>query len=133
METIGEKVAYLKGLCEGLEISDDKEGKIIKGILDVLADISIAIEDIEDDVFELNELTDELDEDLGTLEEDFYGEECSCCDCDCDCDEDDEFYEIICDKCGESIYLEDSEIFEDGVICPECGEKIDVDFDDAEE
>ena len=132
METIGEKVAYLKGLCEGLNISDDKEGKIIKGILDVLEDISLAIEDIEDDAFELNELVDEIDQDLGTLEEDFYDEACSCCDCDCE-DEDGEFFEIECDKCGELIYIEDSEIFDDGVICPECGEKIDVDFDDAEE
>lgn len=133
METIGEKVSYLKGLCEGLNISDEKEGKVLKGIIDVLADISAAIEDVEDDVFELNELCDELDQDLGALEEDFYDEECSCCDCDCDCDEDGEFYEITCDKCGELIYLEDSEIFDDGVICPECGEKIDVDFDDVEE
>lgn len=134
METIGEKVAYLKGLCEGLNISDDKEGKIIKGILDVLEDISLAIEDIEDDAFELNELVDEIDQDLGLLEEDFYEEGCGCCDCDCDCDEEDgEFYELSCDKCGNLIYLEDSEIFDDGVICPECGEKIDVDFDDAEE
>jgi hypothetical protein len=33
---IGEKVAYLKGLAEGLELSSDtKNGKIIKGILDI--------------------------------------------------------------------------------------------------
>lgn len=137
METIGEKVSYLKGLCEGLNISDEKEGKVLKGIIDVLADISAAIDDVEDEVFELNELCDELDQDLGMLEEEIYDDDCGCCDCDCDCDcdceDDEEFYEIECDKCGELIYLEESEIFEDGVICPECGEKIDVDFDDVEE
>lgn len=136
METIGEKVSYLKGLCEGLEIKDEKEGKVIKGILDVLADISLAIEDLEDDVFELNELADEIDEDLGAVEEEIYGgDDCGCCDCDCDCDcdDDDEFYEVTCDKCGETIYFEDSEIFDDGIECPECGEKIELDFDEIEE
>ena len=48
METIGEKVAYLKGLCEGLKIDDDKaEGKVIKGILDVLEDITLTISTID--------------------------------------------------------------------------------------
>ena len=36
---ISEKVAYLKGLAEGLELEDSKEGKLIKGIIDVLDDI----------------------------------------------------------------------------------------------
>ncbi len=140
METIGEKVAYLKGLCEGLKIDDDKaEGKVIKGILDVLEDISLAIEDVEDEVFELSELVDEIDEDLGAVEEDFYGDdEYGCCDCDC-CDDEDfddegDFYEITCPKCGDKIYLEDSEIFDDGVVvCPECNEEIDFDLNDLDE
>ena len=76
METIGEKISYLKGLFEGLKIDENKdEGKILKGVLDVLSDISLAIEDIEEEQYETNELVDEIDEDLGNLEEDFYGDD----------------------------------------------------------
>ena len=69
---IGEKVAYLKGLAEGLEISSDsKNGKIIKGILDVLEDIAGAVEFLESENENLNDYLSELDEDLGALEEDY--------------------------------------------------------------
>ena len=125
METIGEKISYLKGLFEGLKIDENKdEGKILKGVLDVLSEISLAIEDIDEGLAETNELVDEIDEDLGYLEDEFYGED--------DDYEDTDFYELTCTKCGEKIYLEDSDIFDDGVICPECGEKIDIDFNDLD-
>ena len=69
---IGEKVAYLKGLAEGLDISSDsKNGKIIKGILDVLEDMAASIEMLEDENESLEDYITELDEDLGELEEDF--------------------------------------------------------------
>lgn len=127
MDTIGEKISYLKGLFEGLKIDENKdEGKILKGVLDVLSEISLAIDDIDEEVAELNELVDEIDEDLGYVEDDIYGED------DFD-DEDTDFYEITCPKCGDIIYLEDSEIFDDGIICPECGEKIDIDLNDMDE
>ena len=70
METIGEKVSYLKGLCEGLNISDEKEGKVLKGIIDVLADISAAIEDVEDDVIEQIKM-EESEEEFNFLSIDF--------------------------------------------------------------
>ena len=124
MENLTEKVSYLKGLCDGLEIDyETKEGKMIIGILDVLDEMAATICDIDDEQFEMQELIDEIDEDLGSLEEEFYG------DCDCDCDEDSEFFELECPNCGETICFEDSELFNDGVVCPNCGEEIDLDFD----
>ena len=69
---IGKKVAYLKGLAEGLDISSDsKNGKIIKGILDVLEDIAASIEVLEDENAELEDYITEIDDDLGMLEQDF--------------------------------------------------------------
>ena len=129
MENLGEKVAYLKGLCDGLELDyETKEGKMIIGILDVLDEMAATIEDISDEQFEMQELIDEIDEDLGSMEEEFYGE----CDCDCDCedyDDEPEFYELECPNCGEIICIDDSELFDDGVVCPNCEEQIDLDFD----
>ena len=127
MESLNEKVSYLKGLCDGLKISEaTDEGKMIKGILEVLDDMAASIEDLMDDQFELEELVDEIDEDLGALEEDFYDEDCGCCD-----DEDSDFYEIQCPACNEAIFIDDSDLFDDGIICPNCDEKIELDFDDC--
>lgn len=61
------KIAYLRGLCEGLGIAEEsKEGVILKGILDVLDDMAddmamfaeILDEEIDD------EFDDELDDDF---------------------------------------------------------------------
>ena len=102
--------------------------KMIIGILDVLDEMAATIEDISDEQFEMQELIDEIDEDLGSMEEEFYGE----CDCGCDCedyDDEPEFYELECPNCGEIICIDDSELFNDGVVCPNCEEQIDLDFD----
>ena len=47
--TVTEKVSYLKGLAEGLGIDEtQKEGKIIKAIIDVLDDVAFTVADLED-------------------------------------------------------------------------------------
>ena len=44
---ISEKVAYLKGLAEGLALdTESKEGKLIAAIIDVLDDIALEIADM---------------------------------------------------------------------------------------
>ena len=50
--TIAEKVAYLKGLADGLDLDKDpsKEGKLISKIIDILEDIGLAVEDLEEEV-----------------------------------------------------------------------------------
>ena len=61
MKKLGEEVAYLKGLAEGLDIDDKtKEGKMICKIVDVLdsfagivQDLEYSVEDLEDQVEEL--------------------------------------------------------------------------------
>ena len=50
--TISEKVAYLKGLAEGLNLdTDSKEGKLIAAIIDVLDDMAEKFADVEEDVY----------------------------------------------------------------------------------
>ena len=44
-----EKVAYLKGLAEGMELdTEKKEGKLIAAIIDLLDDIALELEDLKD-------------------------------------------------------------------------------------
>ena len=84
--TVTEKVAYLKGLIEGFAIDENsKEGKLLKAVMDVLSDLAVSVEDLEDYTAELTEQVDAIDEDLGSLEEDFYDlDDEDGCDCGCD-------------------------------------------------
>lgn len=136
--TVTEKVAYLKGLVEGLELDESKsETKVIKAMMDVLDDLALTVTDLSDDVDIMAEQLDAVDEDLGDLEEYVYDDEdeCDCCDYDdCDCCDDD-LYEVECPACHESVYVDES-ILEDGSIeCPNCGEKpeFEIEFDDEDE
>ncbi len=117
-------------------------------------------EDVNDDLDYLYEYVDELDDDLYEVEDfvyngdelcddDCFGEEdcdgdCENCGFDCDMwdDEDDEddgefgdedYYEIICPSCGETICF-DTETNIENVVCPACGEELGciVDEDDVE-
>ena len=91
--TVTEKVAYLKGLVEGLELDESKsETQVIKAMMDVLDDLALTVTDLSDDVDIMAEQLDAVDEDLGDLEEYVYDDEdeCDCCDYDdCDCCDDD--------------------------------------------
>ena len=138
---ICEKIAYIKGLAEGLGIEDNtKEGKVLNAIIDLLEDITEEICEIEDGCDELMEQIDAVDEDLASLEEIIYDDEddCDCCDCDCcdddDCDDccdccDDEVYEIECPVCNDIIYLDGEMLEEEGMVCPNCGTDLEFDFD----
>ena len=86
-----EKCAYIKGLAEGLNIDNSKpEGKVLNAIIDLLSDITATIADMDDEVATLGDYIEEIDHDLGDVEEYLYEEddECECgCGCgpDCDC------------------------------------------------
>ena len=128
---ICEKIAYIKGLAEGLSLDDStKEGKILGAIIDLLSDITDEICDIEEGCDELCEQIDAVDEDLASLEEIIYDDEDEC-DCDCDdcCDCDDEVYEIECPACNDVIYLDADMLEEEGMVCPNCGTDLEFDFD----
>ena len=67
---LSKKVAYLKGLMEGLKIDDStNEGKILTIMADILDEMSATVEDIAEEVDETVELVDTLDEDLGEIDD----------------------------------------------------------------
>ncbi|MBR3752910.1 MAG: hypothetical protein IKK50_07250 [Ruminiclostridium sp.] len=134
--TITEKVAYLKGLADGLDLDKDpsKEGKLISKIIDILEDIGLAVEDLEEEVEVIGEELEAMSEDLEDVEEIVFDE------FDYDDDEEfdfsdlgDDFFEIECPECGEDLVIDES-IFDVGEIaCPNCGNKFALDLVDEEE
>ena len=72
---IKEKVSHLKGLMEGMEYdTHSKEGKLIAAIADILDDMAKEIAGLDEDVETLYDYADELDEDLGEVEREIYGD-----------------------------------------------------------
>ena len=128
---ISEKVAYLKGLMEGMNLSaDSNEGKLFRAIVDVLDEIALEVEDLTDEVMELGDGLDVISDDLSDVEdvvfdEDDYEE----LDDEDDEDEDDEeeCYATTCPECEEEIFFDDS-VLEDGKVeCPNCGATLEFD------
>ncbi len=134
---ITEKVAYLKGLAEGMELdTEKKEGKLLAAIIDVLDDIALEIADMKADQEELYDGLDAVSDDLEDVEDAVFGED--------DEDEEDVYeyeepeededcYATTCPTCEETIYFDES-VLEDGeVICPNCGEKLEFDLNGLED
>ena len=113
MGVLNEKLAYLEGYLEGLELSDEtKEGKAIYAIVDLLESLVEENEDMQESLGDLEQLSEELDEDLGELEEILFD---GVCECDCE-DDDDENYEF-----GELVYSDEDEEDEEEVKGCGCG------------
>ncbi len=127
--TLSEKVAYIKGLADGMELDESKkEVKLLLAVIDVLDEAAASISDLEENLEAVEEEMDAISDDLADVEEVVFEEDDDDCDCGCDCDcddEDDEFCEEAhCPKCDELLQLCDED-FENGyVVCSACGEKL---------
>ena len=130
--TISEKVAYLKGLAEGLNIDTEKskEGKLISVMIGILEEVGMSIEDLEESAEALGEEIDAISDDLSDVEKVVYDDEDEDDDeCGCGCDDDD-FFEVECPNCGETLMIDES-VLEEGVIqCPGCKQKFALDLSD---
>ena len=73
---ITEKVAYLKGLMEGMKLdTESNEGKILSAMADILEDISLELEDLWDSQTELEDGLDVVSDDLEDIEDIVYDED----------------------------------------------------------
>lgn len=128
--TIFEKVAYLKGLAEGLNIDTEKskEGKLISVMIGILEEIGLSIEDLEENTQALGEEIDVLSDDLSDVEDVVFDE-------DEDEDEDDEDYdddwfEVECPTCEEPLVIDDKALADGMIQCPNCHDKFALDLSD---
>lgn len=141
MGYLAEKVAYLRGLAEGMKVGEDTaEGKMIVKILEALEEISESIEDLSEEITETEERIDDLEDFADEVFEILYDDECDCdecgCDCDdCDCDDeydyldeyeddDTEFYEVVCPECEEKVYFDEDMVDGENLYCPNCKSEI---------
>ena len=128
--TISEKVAYLKGLAEGLNIGTDKskEGKLINVMIGILEEIALSIEDLEENSLALGEEIDVLSDDLADVEDIVFDDE----DEDEDYEEefDDDWFEVECPNCDEVLVVDEDALAEGYIKCPNCDTEYSLDLTD---
>ena len=133
--TISEKVAYLKGLAEGMKLDteESKEGKLISVMIGILEEVGLSIEDMEDNMEAMGEEIDAISDDLSDVEKVVYDEDDEDEDEDeCGCGDDD-FFEVKCPTCGETLVI-DEDVLEAGTVeCPHCKGKFVIDMGDCED
>ncbi len=136
MEELNNKLGYLKGLLDGMDVEPStKEGKVYWAIVNILEEMSLLVAETTDRADYLEDYVYEVDSSLCDLEMEVYDDSL-------DFDEfDDDFVEVECGGCGQVTYVDienDDLVFD----CPSCGDMINavavideiygIDEDDAE-
>lgn len=150
--TVSEKVAYLKGLADGLGIKDStNEGKLMLAVIDVLEamaddieavdahakDLSDSISDISEDMEYLEDLCigdmDDDDEDYDEIDDD--DDDADVCTGCCGSCGDEQEYEVTCPKCGETITVYEEDLDFGSIRCQKCDAELEFDMspDDKDE
>lgn len=148
--TLNENSAEGKVLKALLDLTYEMASKITS-LEEQVDELESYVEDIDEGVQEdietLYDYADELDHDLGEVEEylcdetdfadydedDYDDDDEDDGECDFDCDnccmadecgmtDDDDYFEVVCPSCGETVCFDES-VDPDNLVCPACGEK----------
>ena len=136
---LSNKAAYLQGLVDGLGMDEStKEGKIIKAMSALLAEMAEALEGMDEDLSRAYDQINDLSDELEDLEADLYEEEDDEDDSDTedeDAEDDDAndddiasepFYEVACPNCGETVYVSEDDLDAGEANCAHCGVTFEV-------
>jgi formylmethanofuran dehydrogenase subunit E len=130
--TISEKVAYLKGLAEGLDLDTQKskEGKLISVMIGILEEVALSIEDLEENALALGEEIDALSDDLSDVESVVFDEDEDDME---DDEEEEDFFEVECPTCEEPLVIDEEALAEGIIVCPNCDSKFSLDLTEDDE
>ena len=144
--TISERVAYLKGMAEGMALDPEaKETKITNAVIETLAEMASYIESIDDDLDDVIEDIEDINEELRAIDDyifdddddfenygflpdddDECGHNCACC------GEGDFTLEVDCPACGGEIEIGEADLLSGLAACSSCGEKLEFEYDEPD-
>ena len=150
--TASEKVAYLKGLADGLGIKDStNEGKLMLAVIDVLESMADDLEAVDAHAKDLSDSISDINEDMEYLEDLCIGDiddddegydevdveddaDVPCTGCCGSCGDEQE-YEVTGPKCGETITVFEEDLDFGSIRCPKCDAELEFDMssDDGED
>ncbi|MDR0764396.1 MAG: hypothetical protein LBE65_02240 [Synergistaceae bacterium] len=115
-----ERLAYLRGLAEGQNITENTgTSKFHEALLNVLDAITGELEEIASGHADLREYVEELrDESLSFGDDDDFDDD----DDDDEFDEEEEYESVTCPECGKDFFYRPDVYEEDeDLLCPNCG------------
>ncbi len=126
MDNYIKKIAYLKGLAEGLDVeSEGNTGKVLVKLIEAIDALADEVEDLAIYADEIDARLEDNEDVVDMICEDYYDEYF-----DDDDDMDSDFFEIECPNCHEDVMIDFDTIDDEGeIICPNCKEKIILEFD----
>ena len=143
--TVSEKVAYLKGLADGLGIKDStNEGKLMLAVIDVLESMADDLEAVDAHAKDLSDSISDINEDMEYLEDLCIGDiddddegydevdveddaDVPCTGCCGSCGDEQE-YEVTCPKCGETITVFEEDLDFGSIRCHKCDAELEFDM-----
>ena len=143
--TLSEKVAYLKGVAEGLKFDPDKsaEGKLISIMMDILEHVALNAEENDDSIQALADQLDDVSDSLALVEDYVYSDEFTEDDDDDEDDaeealealEEDGFFELECPNCSDTLVVDKSVLDSGSITCPGCGQEFEIElgYEDEED
>ncbi len=108
-----EKVAYLKGMAEGMNIGSEGKDKLLSAMISTMDEMADAIDENEAAMAEIDECLDDIYDELDNIDDYLSDDDSE--------EDDDDFVELQCPECGETIYF-DEDMLESGeeLLCPNC-------------
>ncbi|MFS0554090.1 CD1247 N-terminal domain-containing protein [Brevibacillus sp. 179-C9.3 HS] len=130
-ETLANRIAYLQGLADGLEVGEkSSEGKILVEMIEILSEVQGQLRELHARVEEAEDYVEALDDDLEDIELYLFEDDDDLYETVVDCEDDDDEYAAYYDLDDD----EDAHQFEGQVdphldttyefACPNCQEEI---------
>lgn len=130
-----EKVAYLRGLADGMELKPEGRDKLMLAMISALEEMATCIDDNSESISEMDESIDDLYDEIDDIDETLdamLGIDEDDDDDDDDLFDDDNFEEFICPHCGETVVFDQDMIdSNDELICPKCNHTV-IEFPPAD-
>lgn len=119
-----EKIAYLRGLIEGQNVSENASmTKFHEALLGALDSVASEIDELSEAYDDLREYVEDLEDEMMDMQSDLDPDMIEDgCTCGCH-DEEEEYEATTCPNCGRDFFYQpDAYDDDEDLLCPHCGE-----------
>jgi DNA-directed RNA polymerase subunit RPC12/RpoP len=118
-----EKIAYLRGLIEGQNVSENASmTKFHEALLGALGSIAEEIDELNETCDYLREYVEDLKDEMTDMHKDGDSDLAEECGCGCE-DEEEEYEATTCPNCGKDFFYQpDAYDDDEDLLCPYCGD-----------
>ena len=117
-----EKTAYLRGLADGMKLSDQSsdESRLLLAMIDAMEDLARQVAGNSESIGNLSDEVEELDDVVTGLEEQLDAR---------DGEDEPTEYQLDCPECGQPVVLDEEKLEQGETECPNCGAHLSIDLE----